>query len=239
MRGDGTRLAEHLAALHLVALQAAQQKPAVIARLTLVEGLLEHLHARHRRLLRRHDADELHVLARLHDTLLDAAGRHGTATLDGEHVLHGHRERLVERALGGRERVARLHQLEDSLLAQLVVGALQRVQRGAADDGDVVAVELVKGEHLPQLHLHQVDELLVVHHVNLVQEDRQAGNADLARQQDVLARLRHGAIRRGHHQDAAVHLRGTGDHVLDVIGVAGAVDVGVVALVGLVLDVRG
>ena len=42
-----------------------------------------------------------------------------------------------------------------------------------------------------------------------------------------------------HDQDRAVHLRGAGDHVLHVVGVAGAVDVGVVALVGLVLDVRG
>ncbi len=37
----------------------------------------------------------------------------------------------------------------------------------------------------------------------------------------------------------AVHLRGTGDHVLHVIGVAGAIDVGVMAVVGLVLDVGG
>ena len=36
---------------------------------------------------------------------------------------------------------------------------------------------------------------------------------------------------------AAVHLGGAGDHVLDEVGVARAVDVGVVPLVGLVLDV--
>jgi hypothetical protein len=37
--------------------------------------------------------------------------------------------------------------------------------------------------------------------------------------------------------DRAVHLGGAGDHVLDVVGVAGAVDVGVVALIRLVLHV--
>ena len=42
---------------------------------------------------------------------------------------------------------------------------------------------------------------------------------------------------RGDDEDRAVHLGGAGDHVLDVVGVAGAVDVGVVAVVGLVLDV--
>ena len=38
-------------------------------------------------------------------------------------------------------------------------------------------------------------------------------------------------------EDRAVHLGGAGDHVLDVVGVPRAVDVGVVAGVGLVLDV--
>ena len=46
----------------------------------------------------------------------------------------------------------------------------------------------------------------------------------------MLLGLRHGAVSRGDHQDRAVHLGGTGDHVLDVVGVAGAVDVGVVPL---------
>ena len=64
------------------------------------------------------------------------------------------------------------------------------------------------------------------------------GHLDLAGQQDVLAGLGHRAVRRGHHQDGAVHLGRAGDHVLDVVGVARAVHVRVVALVGLVLDVR-
>jgi hypothetical protein len=55
----------------------------------------------------------------------------------------------------------------------------------------------------------------------------------------VLARLGHRAVGGRHHQDGAVHLGGTGDHVLHVVGVAGAVDVRVVARLGLVLDVRG
>ena len=42
-----------------------------------------------------------------------------------------------------------------------------------------------------------------------------------------------------HHQDRAVHLRRAGDHVLDVVGVARAVHVRVVAVRRLVLHVRG
>jgi hypothetical protein len=66
--------------------------------------------------------------------------------------------------------------------------------------------------------------------VDLVQEHHDRRNADLTGEQDVLARLRHRAVGRRHDQDRAVHLRRTGDHVLHIVGVAGAVDVGVVAV---------
>src|SRR5437588_3835106 len=53
----------------------------------------------------------------------------------------------------------------------------------------------------------------------------------------MLARLGHGTVVGGDDEDGAVHLGRAGDHVLDVVGVAGAVDVGVVPLGRLVLDV--
>ncbi len=65
------------------------------------------------------------------------------------------------------------------------------------------------------------------------------GDANLAAQQDVLAGLRHRAVGCVHNQDRAVHLRRTGDHVLHIVSVAGAVDVGVVTRVGLVFNVCG
>ena len=55
----------------------------------------------------------------------------------------------------------------------------------------------------------------------------------------MLAGLRHRTVDRRNHQDRAVHLRGAGDHVLDVVGVARAVDVGVVPVRRRVLDVAG
>ena len=64
-------------------------------------------------------------------------------------------------------------------------------------------------------------------------------DVDLAGEQDVLAGLGHDAVGGRDDQDRAVHLRGAGDHVLDVVGVTRAVDVGVVPVVGLVLDVGG
>ena len=125
-------------------------------------------------------------------------------------------------------------------VAELARVALERLERRAADDRRVVARVLVLRQQLAQLHLDQVEQLLVAlaDHVALVQVDDDRRHADLAAEQDVLARLRHRAVRRRHHQDRAVHLRRARDHVLDVVGVARAVDVRVVALVRLVLDVR-
>ena len=114
--------------------------------------------------------------------------------------------------------------------------ALERLERRHLDDRGVL-VELLGGQQLADLHLDELDELLVVDHVGLVQRDQDVGHADLAGQQHVLAGLRHRAVGGGDHQDRAVHLGGTGDHVLDVVGVAGGVDVRVVTLLGLVLHV--
>lgn len=55
----------------------------------------------------------------------------------------------------------------------------------------------------------------------------------------MLTGLRHGAVGCGNDEDCAVHLRGTGNHVLDIVRVAGAVNVCIVTLCGLVLDVSG
>ena len=84
----------------------------------------------------------------------------------------------------------------------------------------------------------EVQELLVVDHVGLVQCNDDRGDADLAGKQHVLTRLGHRAVGRGDHEDRTVDLGSAGDHVLDVVGVAGHVDVRVVTVGRLVLDVR-
>ena len=73
---------------------------------------------------------------------------------------------------------------------------------------------------------------------HLLRNTTHVRHADLARQQHVLFGLRHRTVGRRNHQDRAVHLRRAGDHVLDVVGVAGAIDVRVVPVRRLVLHVR-
>src|SRR4051794_3018550 len=240
VRLDRAGLGHDLAALDLLALDAAQQAADVVARLALVEQLLEHLDAGHHDLARVLDADQLDLFADLDHAALDAPGRDGAPALDPEDVLDGHQEGLVDGPLGGRDvAVDGVHQLLDGSVGRIgrIRWRLERLERAAADDRHLVAREVVLGQQLADLELDELEQLRVIDHVDLVQEDDDVRHLDLAGEQDVLARLGHRAVGRGHDQDRAVHLGGAGDHVLDVVGVARAVDVRVVARVGLVLDV--
>jgi hypothetical protein len=80
------------------------------------------------------------------------------------------------------------------MLASVGGVAFQRLERGTADDRDVVAGEFVLGKQLADFHLDEVEQLGVVDHVALVHEDDEGGHADLAGEQDVLAGLGHRAV---------------------------------------------
>src|SRR3990170_6421898 len=71
VRLDRARLAQHLAALHVLALRATKQHAHIVARLALVEQLAEHLDAGADGLLHRADADDLDLLADLDHAALD------------------------------------------------------------------------------------------------------------------------------------------------------------------------
>ena len=217
------------------------RRPDVVAGAALVEELLEHLDAGHDDLAGGLDADDLDLVGDLDDAALDAPGRDGAPALDPEDVLDGHQERLVDRALGGRDvGIDRVHQLLDRARRRDRPGCRAASRALSAEPrmtGRVVAREVVLAEELADLELDEVEQLGVVDRVDLVEEDDDVRHLDLAGQQDVLAGLGHRAVGRGDDEDRAVHLGGAGDHVLDVVGVARAVDVGVVAGLGLVLDV--
>ena len=240
VRLDRTRLAEHLAALYVLALRAAQQAADVVAGLALVEQLAEHLDAGHGGLGGRAQADDLDFLPDLDHPALDAAGHHGAAAGDREDVFDRHQEGLVLRTLRLRDVVVdRVHELEDRVVADLGRFAFESHQGRTLDDRNVVAGELVAGKELADFELDEFEKLRIVDHVDLVQVDDKRRNADLTGEQDVLAGLRHRSVCGGDDEDRAVHLRGAGDHVLHVVGVTGAVHVGVMALLRLVLDVGG
>src|SRR5581483_7797761 len=99
VRGDRAGLGEHLPALDVLTLGPAEQAADVVAGLTLVQDLAEHLDAGDDGLLGRLDADDLDLVARVDDALLDPARGDRAAPGDREDVLDRHQERLVQVAL--------------------------------------------------------------------------------------------------------------------------------------------
>src|SRR5664280_453715 len=151
VRLDRSGLGEDLAPLDVVTLDAAQEAADVVAGATLVEQLLEHLDTGHDDLAGGPDADDLDLVGDLDDATLDAAGGDGATALDAEDVFDRHDEGLVDRALRSRDvGVDRIHELLDADVGGIVdaAGGLEGLQRGAADDRDVVAWEVVLGEQL-------------------------------------------------------------------------------------------
>ena len=185
-----------------------------------------------------HDLTDL-LVTHLADSALHPAGHHRATTRDREHVFHRHQERTLHRTLRrGDVAIQRISQLHDRLLAQLPRVAFQRLQRRADHDRGRIPGELVLGQKLTNHHLDELQQLLVVDHVGLVHVHNDVRHSHLARQEDVLARLRHRAIGSRHHQDRTVHLCGSRDHVLHVVRVARAVNVRIVTVRRLVFHMR-
>src|SRR5688500_13694186 len=147
---DRARLGQNLTALDVLTLDAAEQETDVVARLTLIEQLAEHLDAGDDLLLGGTQTDDLDFLADLDHTALDTTGDDRAAAGDGEDVLDRHQERLVDGPLGNRNvAVHGVHELDD-LVGPLVdvVGSRQGVEGGGADEGNVIAGKLVAREQL-------------------------------------------------------------------------------------------
>ncbi len=142
------------------------------------------------------------------NTSLDTAGGDGATTGDAEHVLDGHQEVFIFLTDGlGDPVVDGIHQLFNSL--DTAGFAVQSGKGGTADDGDVVAIEVIGAQELADFHLDEVEQLGIVNKVALVQEHNELGNANLTGEQDVLTGLGHGTVGGGHNEDSTVHLGST------------------------------
>ncbi len=229
-----------MTAFDLFLFDAAEEDADVVAGDAFIQRLLELLDAGDGRGLGVAEADDLDRVADLRLAALDTAGGDGAAALDREDVFDGHQKRLVDLALRDRDVLVQgRDQLVDRLAGLVVLGGFQGRLGVAANDRGIVAGEVVLIKQLAHFHLDQLEQLGVVHEVNLIQEDDDLGHADLTGQQDVLAGLGHGTVGSRHDQNRAVHLGGAGDHVLDVVRVTGTVHVGVVPRFGLIFHVRG
>src|SRR5213079_3638248 len=183
------------------------------------------------------NADDLDFLHFLEHATLNPTGRDRAATFNVEHVFHWHQERLIDRPVWHWNVIVNRRD-EGEHLFLLIGVAIERLERAAFHNRNFVARKFILREQIAHFHFHQIEQFGIVYHVHFVQEDDDRGHADLARQQNVLPRLRHRTVRGRNHQDGTVHLRGTGDHVLHIVGVTGAIDVRIVSLFALIFHVR-
>src|SRR3989344_4026172 len=124
-------LGEYLPALHVLFFESPAQQTCVVTGLSFVQLLAELLNPRHHRLLRCTDPDNFDFFVYLDGTPLNTSGHHGSASFDGEDILHGHQERLIHCAHGVWDvRVELLYQFKDRL-GHVVIsrGGVERLER--------------------------------------------------------------------------------------------------------------
>src|SRR5690606_22594736 len=123
VRGHGTGLAEHLAALDLRAVDTTDQGANVVASLARIEQLAEHFNAGNCRLLGGLDGHDLAVFTNPDDTALYATGHNRSTARDREHVIDREQEGLVNRTYRLRDvRGNSGQQLQTGVVAELLVG---------------------------------------------------------------------------------------------------------------------
>ena len=194
-------------------------------------------------------ANDFCRIANVCNAALYTTGSNGATAGNREYVFHGKKEGLIGITLRGRNIfVDNVHKLKDALAfgscKNFSIGCagssfFKRLESGTSDDGRSVAREAVLVEHVSYFHFNELEKFGVVHLVALVKEYYDVRNAYLTSEQDVLTGLGHGTVGSCNYEDSAVHLSGTGNHVLNVVGMSRAVNVRIVALVGLIFNVCG
>ena len=112
----------------------------------------------------------------------------------------------------------------------------QSTQSRSHDNWGVVTIETVLTQQFSHFHLDQFQHLGIVNGVHLVHKNYQVLHTNLSGQQQVLSGLRHLTVSGSNNNNGTVHLGGTSNHILNVIGVTWTVNVGIMSLISLVLN---
>lgn len=124
----------------------------------------------------------------------------------------------------------------DRLLSKFRVGILEIVESRPSDEGWLFRVILMFFKQLFHFDFDEVDHVVLLEHVQLVHVDDDVADSDLLTEEDVLFGLGHGAIDSWNDENTGVHLGCSGDHIFDIIDVAGTINVCVMPCLCFVLN---
>src|SRR5881397_3298024 len=248
LRGEGlgdrrrvVRRAGDVPPAEVLLVDPAHVEADVVAGLRLLDLLVVHLdRLDFADLVRGHEVD-LHP--DLQEPGLHAADRHGPRARDRVDVLHREAQREVRRLRRDRELVQRLDEggpLVPRHLGRRLDDVLALV-RADRDEGDLVDLVADAPQEPGEFRLQFVEARLGergLRRVHLVDRHDQLLDAEGAREEDVLLRLRLDALRPADDEDRGVRLGRARDHVLDEVPVARGVDDREVVLVRVKALVR-
>ena len=243
---NGVWLDQNHAAFNVFFLDAAKQKTDVVSSHSFIEKLAEHFYPSHSSFPGVTNTDDLNSLTNLHLTPLNPTSSYSAPTSDGKNIFNGHQEGLVNFTFRlGNRLINSIHQIQDlidpfifsthGLIASLNI--LKRLKGRTGNNGDVIAWEVITAEQLAHFQFYQLKDFLVIDHVLLVEEHNQCWNTHLFSQKDMFLGLGHRTIRGCDYQNGAIHLGCASNHVFYIVRVAWTIHVGIVALLGFVLDV--
>ena len=174
---------------------------------------------------------------------LNSTCSNSTTTGNCEYIFNRHKERLISFSVrSGDVTVNCFHEFNNrsiSRIARIGAGALESGESRALNDRCIVAGELVLIKSLTNFHLNEFEEFGIVNLIALVHEYYDVGNANLTGKEKMLLGLSHRAVSCSDNEDSAVHLSSTGNHVLDIVGMSGAVNVSIVTVFSLILNMSG
>src|SRR5436190_22707154 len=170
MRRNRTGLRNYLSTLDFLLLQAAQQNADVIASASFIEKFSEHLNVCSNCLCGGANANELNFSHFLQNTALDTARRDSSAAFNVEDVLDWHQERLIDRPLRHGDVIVNRLDEGEHLFFRVGV-SIKRLEGAAFNNRDFISRKFILREEIAHLHLNEIQELRIVDHVDLVEED--------------------------------------------------------------------